>query len=124
MVEKQEIIVIKANDLLEKVSALEAGGYRLVQICCTRTDKLTVDYTFDDATEKYKFIDYRIELPLENAELPSISGIYLAAFVYENELHDLFGIKIDGIAIDFGGKFYRIDAKQPFNDPKIAEGEV
>ncbi len=122
MVEEQEIIVIKTSDLLEKVSALEAGGYRLVQMSCTRTDKLTVDYTFDD-TKKYKFINYRIDLPLEGAELPTISGIYLAAFIYENELHDLFGIKIDGIAIDFGGKFYRIDVKQPFNS-KIADGEV
>jgi ech hydrogenase subunit D len=123
MVEQQEIIAIKVNDLLGKVSILKADGYRLVQICCTRTDKLTVDYTFDDA-KKYKFLDYRIELPLENAELPSITSIYLAAFIYENELHDLFGIKIDGIAIDFGGKFYRIDEKQPFNNPKIANGEV
>ncbi len=123
MVEEQEIIEIKTSDLLEKVTAVEADGYRLVQICCTRTDKLTVDYTFDD-TKKYKFLGYRLELPLENAELPSISGIYFAAFIYENELHDLFGIKIDGIAVDFGGKFYRIDVDQPFNTQKIAEGEV
>ena len=123
MVEEQEIIVIKTSELLEKVKGLEADGYRLVQICCTRTDKLIVDYTFDDA-KTYKFINYRMELPLEGAELPTISGIYLAAFIYENELHDLFGIKIENIAIDFGGNFYRIDAKQPFNDPKIANGEV
>ena len=123
MVEQQEIITIKSSELLEKVSAVEADGYRLVQICCTRTDKLTVDYTFDDA-KNYKFLGYRIELPLEGAELPSISGIYLAAFIYENELHDLFGIKIDGIAIDFGGKFYRIEEDQPFNNPKIADGGV
>jgi len=121
MVEEQEIIAIKTSDLLEKVSEVEAGGYRLVQISCTRTDKLTVDYTFDDT--KYKFLNYRLELPLKNAELPSISGIYFAAFIYENELHDLFGIKIEGIAIDFGGKFYRIDVKQPFNS-KYADGEI
>jgi len=124
MVEEQEIISIQVSELLEKVSSIEAKGYRLVQICCTRTDKLTVDYTFDDATKNYKFLGLRLELPLENAELPSISGIYFAAFVYENELHDLFGIKIDGMAIDFGGKFYRIDVKQPFNTQEIAEGEV
>ncbi len=123
MVEPQEIITIKPSELLEKVTAVEADGYRLVQMHCTRTDKLTVDYTFDD-TKNYKFLDYRIELPLEGAELPSISGIYLAAFIYENELHDLFGIKIDGIAIDFGGKFYRIEEDQPFNNPKIADGGV
>ena len=121
MTEKQEIIEIEKKDLLEKIKVLDEANYRLVQICCTRTDKLTVDYTFDDAI-KYKFINYRIHLPLENAELPSISGIYLAAFTYENELHDLYGIKIDGIAIDFGGKFYRIEAKAPFNDEKIANG--
>ena len=120
MIEKQEIINIDKKELMSKVTALSAKDYRLVQICCTRTDKLTVDYTFEG--EDYKFIDYRFDLPLENAKLPSISGIYLAAFTYENELHDLFGIQIDGIAIDFGGNFYRIDEKQPFNS-KIADQE-
>ncbi len=116
MIEKQEIILIKKEELVGKVSELAAQNYRLVQICATRTDRLTLDYSFDDTNNK--FIDFRLELPLEGAELPTITGVYLAAFTYENELHDLFGITIPNIAIDFGGKFYRINEKQPFNPAK------
>ena len=120
MIEPQEIIKIEKKDLLDRVKEVEAKGYRLVQMQCTRMENLIVDYTFDD--ENLKFLNSRLELPRENPELPSITGIYFAAFIYENELHDLFGIKVDGNALDFGGQFYRIDAKQPFNS-KIADGE-
>jgi ech hydrogenase subunit D len=121
MIEEQKTIKITKQNLLEKVRTIESKGYRLVQIQCTRLDRLVIDYTFDD--ENLKFINYRLELPKEKPELPSITSIYFAAFTYENELHDLFGIKIDGNALDFGGKFYRIDAKQPFNS-KLADQEV
>ena len=38
--------------------------------------------------------------------VPSITGVYPAAFVFENESHDLFGVSFEGISIDFGGEFY------------------
>ena len=113
MIESQPITTIDKSELLSKTSSIFAEGHRLVQICCTKlADKLVIDYTFD---KDYKFQGLRINLPLENPTLPSISGIVLAAFTYENELHDLFGIKISGIAVDFGGKFYRINETAPFN---------
>ena len=118
MFEKQEIINITKEELLTRVPPLFKEGYRLVQICCTTLDKLVVDYTFD---KDYKFLGFRVELPLENAELPSITDVYFAAFGYENELHDLFGIKVIGNKVDFGGKFYRINEKTPFNKKQEAK---
>ncbi len=35
--------------------------------------------------------------------VPSITDLFLEAFVFENEIHDLFGVDIKDIAIDFGG---------------------
>jgi ech hydrogenase subunit D len=120
MFESQEYITIKKEELLAKVDPLFKSGHRLVQICCTKLpDKLVVDYSFD---KDYKFVDYRVELPLEGGSLPSITGIYFAAFTYENEIHDLFGINVIGNALDFGGKFYRIQEKTPFN--KAVKQEV
>ena len=113
MFEEQEIKEIKKEDLLGEVQAVIDDGQRLVQICATRTSSgITVDYSFD---KDLNFLNLRVELPAEKLELPSISGISFPAFAYENELHDLFGIKISGIAIDFGGKFYRLDEETPFN---------
>jgi ech hydrogenase subunit D len=51
--------------------------------------------------------------------LPSISSIYLCAILYENEIHDLFGVQVAGIAIDFKGKFYKTAIKFPFASVKL-----
>ena len=116
MIEKQTIISIPVSDLKGKVSSAFVEGYRLVQIGCTRlSDKVEVNYTFD---KDYEFVNYKIELPLENAELESITPIYWAAFTYENEMHDLFGINVKNINIDFKGGFYTTSVKTPFAQPK------
>ena len=39
-------------------------------------------------------------------EVPSVTELFIAAFVFENEAHDLFGVNIVGNLIDFQGKFY------------------
>ena len=112
MFESQEIINIKKEELLPRVAAFFKEGQRLVQICCTKGEKLILDYSFDI---NYKFTGLRLELALQGDTLPSITEVYFAAFTYENELHDLFGINVIGNKLDFGGKFYRIDEKSPFN---------
>jgi len=112
MFETQEITNIALNDLLPQVHHLAQEKYRLVQISCTeQQDNFCLDYTFDKA---YKFYDLRVLLPIKEAALPSISGEFFAAFLYENEIHDLFGIKFSGLALDYGGKFYRIEKPAPF----------
>jgi ech hydrogenase subunit D len=116
MFETQEIKVIQKNDLLTQVTQLQQQGFRLVQIGCTVLERhLQVDYSFD---KDYQFQNLRIELPLDARALPSISKVYLTAALYENELHDLFDIKVDGMLIDFHGKFYRTAKKYPFLDTK------
>ena len=51
--------------------------------------------------------------------VPSITGVYPAAFVFENESHDLFGVSFEGISIDFGGEFYTVAVAYPMN-PRAA----
>lgn len=111
MFEEQEIIPIHKESLLEKVRKMREDGYRLVQIGCTPLEEFQIDYSFD---REGKFVDLRFTIPRETPELPSITGIYLCAFTYENELHDLFEIEVTGIAIDYGGNFYRIKTKPTF----------
>ena len=50
--------------------------------------------------------------------VPSVTDQFLAAFVFENEAHDLFGVDIEGIAIDFGGNFYALAQKEPMTAAK------
>ena len=47
--------------------------------------------------------NFRLHLADEALRVPSISSIYWCAFLYENEMHDLFNLKVEGMAVDFKG---------------------
>ncbi|MCK7507946.1 MAG: NADH-quinone oxidoreductase subunit C [Desulfobacterales bacterium] len=65
---------------------------------------------------------YRITVKQAD-EVPSISGVYLGAFIYENEIHDLYGIHVTGINIDFKGTFYKTAVKYPFSVTIVKEDD-
>ena len=112
MIEEQPIIAVTPETLLEKVREMHDQGHRLVQIGTTPLkDIIEVNYSFD---KDGRFVNLRVQIPGTGAVLPSISGIFWCAFIYENEMHDLFNIQVDGIAIDFKGKFYQTAVKFPF----------
>jgi len=112
MSEPQEIMPIGKNDLVGMVAHLFAEGYRLVQIgCSTLQSGYELNYSFD---KDYRFRNLRITVAPDE-EIPSISVIYPNAFLYENEIHDLFGLIVKDIAIDYGGSLYRTAIKTPFS---------
>jgi NADH:ubiquinone oxidoreductase subunit C len=42
----------------------------------------------------------------KDTAVSSISGVYLAAFLVENEIQDLFGIHFEGLVIDYDRTLY------------------
>jgi ech hydrogenase subunit D len=110
-IEQQELVGISREELGARVAAMKQKNARLVQICCTAGDQYELTYSFDC---NKTVTNLRLMLSASDLNLPSITGTYLAAFTYENELHDLFGISFSGLAIDFKGDFYRIAVKTPF----------
>jgi ech hydrogenase subunit D len=115
MNEIQENITITREELADRVQQYQVDGYRLAQICCTRLENtLEMNYSFDKAG---KYVNLRIVLPCEDLALPSISKIFWAATFYENEIHDLFGLKISDMAVDYKGSFYKLAVKFPFGCP-------
>jgi ech hydrogenase subunit D len=109
----QEFISVPASELLETVSDIKTDGYRLGQICATTLDgKLEILYSFE---KDCVLRNLRVETPAHGAELHSITAIYWPAFIYENEMHDLFGITFRNLALDFGGHFFKIANETPWN---------
>ncbi|MGI6684076.1 MAG: NADH-quinone oxidoreductase subunit C [Bacillota bacterium] len=106
----QQIINIEPDKLRDKVQEVWEKGYRLSHITCTKAEKLEMIYGFD---LDYEFLNFKFEITKEE-EIPSISDIYWSAFLYENEIHDLYGITIKGMAIDFQGNLYHTAVKTPF----------
>lgn len=114
--ENQEIKVISPENLIPTVLQFKHSGYRLVQICATRLAEggFEVTYSFD---KDYHMEGLRILLQPEEG-LVSISSVYPPAFLYENEMKDLFGIPISLLSVDYHGNLYRTASKTPFNTPK------
>lgn len=108
----QNHVALPVDALLAKVRELRALSWRLVQIGATPAgETLELNYSFDRSGE---LLNLRVTVPATGARVPSISGVYWCAFIYENELHDLFRVQIDGIAVDYHGKFYRTTVPFPF----------
>ncbi len=107
---------IPVQALLEKVGEMREQAYRLVQISATRLpDQLELTYSFDlDG----RLVNFRLHIPDSDLRVPSISSIYWCAFLYENEMHDLFNLVVDGMAVDFHGTLYKTAVKFPFGSTK------
>ncbi|HVT82247.1 MAG TPA: NADH-quinone oxidoreductase subunit C [Phycisphaerae bacterium] len=106
-----DIELITLEKLHERVRALRETGHRLVQISVTplpETFELTYSFDFSGS-----LASLRLQVPRDIPALPSISPIFGAAVLYENEIHDLFGITIDNMTIDFRGNFYKTAIKYP-----------
>jgi ech hydrogenase subunit D len=113
---EQTFELIELGTLLERVRALSEAGWRLVQIgAATISDQIEIIYSFD---LKGGLTSLKVSLPAAEARVPSISSIYWCAFLYENEMHDLFNVQVEGMAVDFHGHFYRTAVKFPFASVK------
>ena len=108
-----EIRMLEPDSLVTEVLKLKHENYRLIQICAAEAgEKFEIAFSFG---KEYKMIGLRLSI-LPDTEIVSISNIYEYAFLYENELHDLFGAPIRMIAVDYQGKLYRIKAEAPFRN--------
>jgi ech hydrogenase subunit D len=106
------IETIPTDLLAERVRALKADGFRLVQISATQlAEEVEVTYSFD---RDILLTNLRVSVPASNLRLPSISALYGSAFLYENEIYDLFRVKVEGMNVDFGGNLYKTTVKFPF----------
>jgi ech hydrogenase subunit D len=114
--ENQTTTNIEVGRLIGCVERFRNDGYRLVQIGCTKAgDLYEINYSFD---KDYHFENIRI-IVSQDTEIPSISGMYWNSFIYENEMHDLFGIQVRGMNIDFKGTLIRTAVKFPFSQPPV-----
>lgn len=89
--EEQRIVETTISDFLPAVAARKNEGCRLVAITATTNgDRCELCYSFD---KFYRILTHRIVLHTGDT-LSSITGMYPSAFVYENELRDIYGIAI------------------------------
>lgn len=101
------------EELLTRVQTLKHEGIRFVQMCAETTEQgIDLLYTFYDETTQnaLNLCVYGID---ESSRVPSIQGLYFAAFSYENEAHDLYGVRFVNMKLDFGGHFFNLVTSEP-----------
>ena len=115
------------DELLSHVQALKGVGARFVQMHaerCVDDGSYRLVYTFIDVRAAQEQIAQDGSYAIENLvvegidqyqEIPSISSYYPAVFPFENEAHDLFGLAITDMQIDFKGFFYQVSTAEPMS---------
>lgn len=107
----QTFAPLKLAQVHDLAATRAAEGWRYVQILAVNTGEgvdLVYSYMKDGLLEN----DTVAAVGADDA-VPSITDLFLEAFVCENEIHDLYGVAIENIAIDFGGMFYQLAEKAP-----------
>lgn len=115
------------DELLPHAQALKGAGARFVQMHaerCVDDGSYRLVYTFINVRAAQERIAQDGSYAIENLvvegidqyqEIPSISSYYPAVFPFENEAHDLFGLAITDMQIDFKGFFYQVSTAEPMS---------
>lgn len=115
------------DELLSHVQALKGAGARFVQMHaerCVDDGSYRLVYTFINVRAAQEHIAQDGSYAIENLvvegidqyqEIPSISSYYPAVFPFENEAHDLFGLAITDMQVDFNGFFYQVSTAEPMS---------
>ena len=115
------------DELLPHVQALKGVGARFVQMHAERNvddGTYRLVYTFINVCAAQEHIAQDGSYAIENLvvegidqyqEIPSISSYYPAVFPFEKEAHDLFGLAITDMQIDFKGFFYQVSTAEPMS---------
>lgn len=107
-----EFTPLTVEELPQVALERKREGWRFVQILAVNTDD-GVDLIYSFMSSWGLLRNYRISSVRKGTVVQSISDKFFAAFVFENEVHDLFGVEIKDIAIDFGGNFYQLAQAEP-----------
>ena len=118
---------VELDALLSHVQALKGAGARFVQMHaerCVDDGTYRLVYTFINVHAAQEQIEQDGSYAFENLvvegidqyqEIPSISSYYPAVFPFENEAHDLFGLAITDMQVDFNGFFYQVSTAEPMS---------
>lgn len=98
----ENIKEINKDDIVsEGKKLLDAGAKFVTAVCNDLDEKLEVTYLFSvNRGTELTCLRYKIG---KDEEVVSLSGTTLATVLIENEMKELFGLKVKDLAIDYAG---------------------
>lgn len=108
---QQEFVPLELEQLHRAAAVLKVEGWRFIQTHAVNTDDgIDLYYSF---MKDGRVVNYRVAGVQKGQAVPSITDLFLAAFVFENEARELFGVDMRDIAIDFDGALYAPAQAEP-----------
>lgn len=119
-----------ASEFLARVEGYREGGWRLALINATTVfggsgdaqatgagEAVAAEGVFEITWGFARGSDFETirEQVRPGDEVPSVSASFGAAFLYENEMRELFGINVTGIDVDLRGAMYMTATRLPFS---------
>jgi ech hydrogenase subunit D len=97
------IVVVESDKIQEEANNMKLYGYRFMAMTCDQIgDKLELTYHF---AMEFEIKNLRTVVE-PKATVKSISHIYPAALLIENEFQDLYGLHFSDLLIDYKGRLY------------------
>ena len=102
---------LQLEQLHREAAIMKTDGWRFIQTHAANGENgIDLYYSF---MKDGKVVNYRVEGVTKDQLVPSITDLFLAAFVFENEARELFGVNMGEIAIDFDGGLYAPAEQEP-----------
>ena len=106
-----DFIPLPLEQLHREAAIMKTEGWRFIQTLAANGENgVDLYYSF---MKDGRVVNYRVEGVQKDQQVPSITDLFLAAFVFENEARELFGVNMGEIAIDFGGGLYAPAVQEP-----------
>ena len=119
-----EFIEIPLAEAHATAERMQTEGARFVQVRAVNGENgVDLYYTYE---KEGTLENYKVAGLTKDDVVPSISDVFLAAFVFENEARELIGIDLRDIAIDFGGNMYTLAETEPMTylSPELAAAKA
>jgi len=112
-----EIEAIAPEGLLPRADALRVAGWRLIQVLAiSMPEGVELSYSFGLELEM-RVLRF---MARPGSAVPSLTPVYAAAFLYENEIRDLFNVAIERISVDWLGKTYDVAEAGRFDTMRLS----
>lgn len=102
---------VALEELHREAAVKKVEGWRFIQTHAVNTDDgIDLYYSF---MKNGRVENLKVQGVTKENPVPSITDLFLAAFVFENEARELFGVDMRDIAIDFAGAMYAPAEAEP-----------
>lgn len=114
--EPQIFLEVELEQIKDLIRDYKDRGWRFTNLCASDVEgRVELLYSFSSGRDMEN-----LRVLVDNGQAaPAVSPFFPNAFLHENETRDLYGVKFDGITLDYNGRFYPTSVPTPMNPSSL-----